>query len=91
VKILQTSKYQKDVVKLVAGNKQLLSKLLEVYKMLEEDIFNPRLRTHKLKGEFEGKWACSLTYNIRIVFKFTTVNNEKIIELLTVGSHDVVY
>lgn len=91
MKLIQTGKYQKEAAKLLVHNKQLSARLLEVYKMLEDDLFNPKLRTHKLKGEFEGKWSCSLTYEIRIVFKLTTVNNEKVIELLSVGSHDAVY
>ncbi len=91
MKIIQTNKYQREAAKLIAGNKQLLAKFLEVYKLLDQDVFNSKLRTHKLKGELEGYWSCSLTPNIRIVFKFETINEDKIIKLLTVGSHDAVY
>jgi addiction module RelE/StbE family toxin len=91
MKIIQTRKYQTKAAKLYQSNRQLGSKLLEVYKMLVEDMFNPKLRTHKLKGEFEGKWYCSLTYEIRIIIRITTINNEKVIELLTIGDHDEVY
>lgn len=91
MKIFQSKKYQTKAAKLYLSNRQLLNKLLEVYKMLEEDMFNPKLRTHKLKGEFEGKWSCSLTYEIRIIFRLTTIDNVKVIELLTIGDHDEVY
>lgn len=91
MKIIQSNKYQREAAKLVAGNKQLLVKLLDVYKLLEEDAFNHKLRTHKLKGELDGYLSCRLTQDLRIIFKFETINKEKIIKLLTVGGHDEVY
>ena len=39
-------------------------------KLLEADAFDPRLRTHKLTGIFEGRWACSAGYDLRIMFWF---------------------
>jgi mRNA-degrading endonuclease YafQ of YafQ-DinJ toxin-antitoxin module len=60
---------------------------------LSEDSFNPSLKTHKLKGELAGVWACSINYSNRILFEF--VENyeaeEEAIFLHTVGSHDDVY
>ena len=38
--------------------------------LLATDCFHPRLKTHKLKAELEGSWACSAGYDLRIVFKF---------------------
>jgi len=58
---------------------------------MEEDIFDPQLKTHKLKSDFEGCWSCSVTYSIRIVFEFKEEKGEKVIELLVIGSHDTVY
>lgn len=91
MKILQSKKFKRKISKLISSNSQLQDKLFEVYKMFENDIANPKLKMHKLKGELEDCWSCSLTYGIRIIFTFTTYKNEKIIELLTVGSHDEVY
>nr|VFJ95032.1 MAG: mRNA-degrading endonuclease (mRNA interferase) YafQ, toxin component of the YafQ-DinJ toxin-antitoxin module [Candidatus Kentron sp. H]VFJ95762.1 MAG: mRNA-degrading endonuclease (mRNA interferase) YafQ, toxin component of the YafQ-DinJ toxin-antitoxin module [Candidatus Kentron sp. H]VFK01972.1 MAG: mRNA-degrading endonuclease (mRNA interferase) YafQ, toxin component of the YafQ-DinJ toxin-antitoxin module [Candidatus Kentron sp. H] len=42
---------------------------------LIEDPFLPHLGTHKLKGKLSGSWACSVGYNLRIVFDF--VEDEK--------------
>lgn len=42
MKIIQTNKYKKEAAKIVVNNKQLLSKLVEVYKMLQEDVFLTR-------------------------------------------------
>lgn len=58
---------------------------------LQSDPFQPALRTHKLKGELKGMWACSLGYDLRIVFEFIDENNAQTILLHTVGTHDEVY
>jgi mRNA-degrading endonuclease YafQ of YafQ-DinJ toxin-antitoxin module len=58
---------------------------------LTEDAFHPGLRTHKLKGEFEGRWACSAGYDLRIIFSFVKHEEEEAILLETLGTHDEVY
>jgi mRNA interferase YafQ len=58
---------------------------------LEIDAFNPRLRTHKLKGELSDRWSCSAGYDLRIVFRFVQQEGAESILLLSVGTHDEVY
>ncbi|MBA2737061.1 MAG: plasmid stabilization protein [Pyrinomonadaceae bacterium] len=60
-------------------------------KLLEEDVFHPRLKTHKLKGILEGSWACSVAYDLRIVFEFIQHEGDEAILLQTIGTHDEVY
>ena len=31
--------------------------------LLSQDAFDPRLKTHKLKGDLDGVWACSARYD----------------------------
>lgn len=59
--------------------------------LLEADAFDPRLRTHKLKGPLKKSWACSAGYDLRIVFQFVRHENEEAILLQAVGTHDEVY
>jgi mRNA-degrading endonuclease YafQ of YafQ-DinJ toxin-antitoxin module len=59
--------------------------------LLAADCFHPRLKTHKLRGELEGSWACSAGYDLRIVFKFIGYEGAEAILLLTVGTHEEVY
>jgi len=47
------------------------------------------LDAHKLKGQLEGKWSCSLGYDIRMVYEIDDENKEIII--LAVGSHKLYY
>ncbi|MCZ8047772.1 MAG: hypothetical protein O9290_14285 [Microcystis sp. LE19-41.2A] len=42
----------------------------ETLDLLSVDPFQPRLRTHQLKGELKDSYACSVGYDLRIVFKF---------------------
>ena len=58
---------------------------------LEEDAFDPRLKTHKLKGEFAGFWSCSAGYDLRVVFEIVDVAGRESIHVLDVGTHDEVY
>ena len=58
---------------------------------LAEDAFHPALKTHKLKGELAGSWACSAGYDPRIVFEFVQHEGTEAILLQTVGTHDEVY
>jgi addiction module RelE/StbE family toxin len=59
--------------------------------LLEQDAFDPRLKTHKLKGDLDGCWACSAGYNLRIIFNFVEQDGHEAISLLALGSHDEVY
>ncbi|MBN1872883.1 MAG: type II toxin-antitoxin system mRNA interferase toxin, RelE/StbE family [Anaerolineae bacterium] len=60
---------------------------------LEMDPFHPLLHTHKLTGHLSGTWACSVDYDVRILFEFVQnpESGAEEILLLTVGTHDEVY
>jgi len=59
--------------------------------VLSLDAFHSRLRTHKLRGELEGSWACSAGYDLRIVFRFVQYEGAEAILLETIGTHDEIY
>ena len=59
--------------------------------LLEEDAFDPRLRTHKLKGKLASSWACSAGFDLRLVFRFVEFEEAEAILLQTVGTHEEVY
>ena len=61
-------------------------------RMLVQDPFDARLRTHKLKGKLDGVWACSVGYDLRLVFDFVKgAGQEDEILLIEIGSHEEVY
>ena len=59
-------------------------------------MHSPSLRSHRLKGELIGCWACRVNHGIRIVFELGSAQTidgftAETIVLLAVGSHDAVY
>lgn len=48
--------------------------------------FDPRLRTHKLKGELSGAWAYSVNYSYRVLFRFLSDTE---VLYYDIGTHQV--
>ncbi|KJU85683.1 plasmid stabilization system protein, partial [Candidatus Magnetobacterium bavaricum] len=82
IKLLRKSTSKKKKPK--SSEDEKLSKTLN---LLRQDPFSPSLKTHPLSGFLKGLYSCSLTHNIRIVFK---INND-IVHLVNIGTHDEVY
>lgn len=85
--------FTRQFKRLVRQNPQIRQVVAQTLQHLTDDPFDPTLRTHKLKGQLEGKWSCSIDYSYRIVFKFVENSDLKTedILLLAIGSHDEVY
>ncbi len=76
---------------MVKKHPHVINDIQAVLELLSEDAFHPQLKTHKLKGNLVGSWACSAGYDLRIVFKFVQHEESEAILLETVGSHEEVY
>jgi mRNA interferase YafQ len=76
---------------LVKKNPEAAPLLQAALESLAEEAFNPVLKTHKLKGDLIGSWACSCGYDLRIVFEFVQHEGTEAILLQTVGTNDEVY
>ena len=77
--------------RLARKNPDAAEDLRGALELLAEDAFGPGLKTHKLKGNLAGSWACSAGYNLRVVFQFVSQNGSEAILLEAVGTHDQVY
>jgi mRNA interferase YafQ len=79
--------------KLVGKHSNIKTKVRDVLASLREDPFIPALETHKLKGKYEGNYACTVAYDLRIIFEFEVREppEEAAIVLLNIGTHDEVY
>jgi addiction module RelE/StbE family toxin len=75
----------------VSRQSRISEDIQQALELLAEDVFHPRLRTHKLKGKLEGSWACSAGYDLCIVFTFVQDEGVEAILLETVGTHEEVY
>jgi len=75
------------------NNPQLQQRILDVLAALVQDPFSPPLKTHKLRGQLKGLWACWVEYDCRIIFTFEPDLDagQDMIVLVDIGTHDEVY
>lgn len=83
-KIFYTSKFEKAFKRLP---KDIKTKAINKEKIFRRNCFDPRLKTHKLKGKFSNRFAFSVDYSYRILFRFRKKKNEVIFE--NVGPHSI--
>ncbi len=89
--LLRSAAFVRAARRLVKKNRATGPILHATLESLAEDAFNPALKTHKLKGELAGSWACSAGYDLRIVFEFVQQQGAEVILLQTLGTHEEVY
>ena len=93
MKVVWSSGFKRSFKKITKKNSRLSDKIIETLKLLAVDPFTPSLKSHKLIGQMEGLWSCSVAYDCRIIFDISEDGQllEMIILLIDVGSHDDVY
>ena len=93
MKLFVDKSFKRAFKRLVKKNPQLKDQVLGILDILEKDPFTASLKSHKLTGNLEGYWSCSVTYNCRIIFTFSQdiESEETLIILVDIGSHDEVY
>lgn len=91
MKLLLSPTFIRSAKRVVKKNPKLSDSLRNTLKLLETDLFHPQLRTHKLKGSLDGSMACSVAYDLRIIFEIVSDADEEKILLQTIGTHDEVY
>ena len=81
--------FEKHWLKYLAGltekQKEHLRERLAIFK---GDVFDKRLKTHRLKGNLKEYYAFSISYSDRIVFKIIEDNS---VYSIDIGRHDVCY
>ncbi len=89
--LLKSSSFIRSAKRTVKKDPRLVQDIQSALELLSEDTFHPRLKTHKLKGNLAGAWACSVGYDLRIVFEFVQHEGAEAILLETIGTHNEVY
>jgi mRNA-degrading endonuclease YafQ of YafQ-DinJ toxin-antitoxin module len=89
--LLRSSAFIRRAKNVLKKHPQWSAELRSTLDLLATDCFHPRLKTHKLKAEMDGFWACSAGYDLRIVFKLVEYEGVEAILLLTIGTHEEVY
>lgn len=87
------SSFKRALKRIIKKNPQLQDKISEVLELLASDYLNPLLKSHKLSGQLDGLWACSVAYDCRIIYtlKQDSDTQEEMIVVIDIGSHDEVY
>ena len=93
MELVWSNGFSRNFKRLVRQSPNLKIQILQTLDQLQEDIFHPKLRTHKLKGDLSDRYACSINYSDRIIFQVVENpdSGDEEILLLAVGSHDEVY
>lgn len=84
MKIIYGSKFAREYKKL-PSNIKCFAEEQEI--MFREDPFNPKLKTHKLKGRLIGFLSFSIGYKYRIIFEFSKDKDTAYFH--SVGDHDI--
>jgi mRNA interferase YafQ len=92
-KLIITNQFRKSYISFTKQNPQLINKIETTLTLMEEDIFQKSLFTHKLSGNLFGLRACSCGYDCRIIFRIekNSLTSEEEIILLNIGTHETVY
>ncbi|NEP58546.1 MAG: type II toxin-antitoxin system mRNA interferase toxin, RelE/StbE family [Symploca sp. SIO2G7] len=89
--LLPSSAFVRESRKIVKKNPKTAQNIQNTVELLSTEPFHPRLKTHKLKGDLQNSWACSVGYDLRIIFKFVEYEKAQAILLESIGTHDEVY
>ena len=90
-RLIRTNAFIRALRRFLKKHPQFDLEIEETLDQLSRDAFAPGLKTHKLRGDLDGTWACSAGYDLRILFQFVQDNEEEAILLLAIGTHDEVY
>ena len=89
-RLIPTAAFVRQVRRAGRQNAPVVAAIAEALARLEDDAFDPRLGTHKLAGGMVGLWACSVSYDLRIIFRFEQDAGAEVILMLAFGTHDEV-
>jgi len=87
LKLVTTKRFDKNLIRFLKVHPELKQKVKVLLTQLVKNPFNPKLKTHKLSGNFSDLHASSLSYSYRVVFH---ISNDTI-TMINIGAHEDVY
>ena len=84
MEVVYSSKFAREYKKLTKDIKEMAEKNEKIFR---NNPFDPKLKTHKLNGKFDGYLSFSIGYEYRIIFEFSRDKN--IVYFHTVGDHEI--
>jgi len=89
IKLSWDNKFKRSFKKKTERNPKLKQQFQQAVELFTKNPFDPKLKTHKLKGKLEGLWAFSTSYEQRVIFTFLHKQKEAL--FIDIGTHDEVY
>lgn len=89
--LLRSPAFGRDLRRRLKSHPETATDIQTTLEQLSANAAHPSLRTHKLRGQLAGCWACSAGYDLRVVFEYTQYEEAEAILLLALGTHDEVY
>ncbi len=84
MEIIYSSKFAREYKKLPNNIKNIAE---EQETLFRNDPFDPKLKTHKLKGRLNGFLSFSIDHKYRIIFEFGKDKNR--VYFHSIGDHDI--
>jgi len=84
MEIIYGSKFAREYKKLPSNIKDIAEEQESIFR---KDPFDPKLKTHKLKGKLSGFLSFSIDYKYRVIFEFAKDKNT--VYFHSVGDHDI--
>jgi len=75
--LLRSSAFIRRAKRVVKKHPHVINDIQAVLELLSEDAFHPQLKTHKLKGNLVGSWACSAGYDLRLFLNSYNMKNRR--------------
>ncbi len=88
VNVLYGKQYRKSLQELITETPTIGNNVEQRIKWFRNNPLDTRLRNHSLHKKLKGKWAFSVTSDIRIIYKWVGVHT---VRFLTIGKHKIVY
>ena len=88
LKVHRTGDYEELEKELLLGNPELEIEVSEIIKWFRRNPQDTRLDNHPLTKIMEGKWAFSITDDIRVVYEWL---GQTTVRFLAIGGHKKVY
>lgn len=83
MEIIYSNQFAKKYKKLPGEIKAIAEKREDIFRV---DVFDSRLKTHKLHGRLDEFWAFSINNDYRIIFEF---GEGDLVYFHTIGTHDI--
>lgn len=88
IKLQFRGRFDSEYRELITTQPDIKETVLKRINWFRKNPDDTRLDNHSLTGRLEGKWAFSVTQDIRIVYEWI---GKTAVRFLRIGSHDLVY